>query len=212
MVYKAVIFDLDGTLVHTTQEYRSRTCGQTLATLGVKAKIEQIDKFWFGTDRDRIITETFGLNPKVFWRIFREYDNIESRKKFTKPYDDIDFIRELRAKGIKTGIVTGAPPNIATMEIELLGKQDFDAIVIAHTSNGKQPKPHPQGLVECLNLLDVNNNGAIYVGNGEEDIVTARNAGVLDILIDRGEFPFNDLNASLKINSLYDLRKVLSSV
>ena len=64
MRYKATIFDLDGTLVHTTQEYRNRICRQTLAALGVRVQIEQIDRFWFGTDRDRIITNIYN---KHFW-------------------------------------------------------------------------------------------------------------------------------------------------
>ena len=49
MVYKAVIFDLDGTLVHTMPEYRYKIVGQTVRDLGAKSSHHLIDKFWFQT-------------------------------------------------------------------------------------------------------------------------------------------------------------------
>jgi phosphoglycolate phosphatase-like HAD superfamily hydrolase len=58
-------------------------------------------------------------------------------------------------------------------------------------------------------LLRVKNTEAIYIGNGEEDIKTAKNANVLDVLLIRGEYEFQNVNPSIKINSLYDLREIL---
>ena len=49
---------------------------------------------------------------------------------------------ELREKGYKTGIVT-APVHIPNLEIEMPGREDFDASVIANIPDGIKPKPHP---------------------------------------------------------------------
>jgi len=209
MAYKAVVFDLDGTLVHTTPEYRYLIVGQTLKDLGAISSNHHIDRFWFEARRDEIIIKDFKLEPELFWQTFRKNDAPELRKQFTKPYNDIDFLDELRQKDYKTGIVTGAPINIASLEIEMLDKNNFDAIIIAHTSNGFKPKPHKHGLEECLNLLKINKDEAIYVGNSNEDVETARNAQVFDVFLERGEYKFLDINPSLRIYSLYDLRQLL---
>ncbi len=206
MKYTAAIFDLDGTLIHSDPEFRYTLVGKILNDLGVKFSKEDIDRFWFETDRDEIVTCDFGLTISAFWDPFKKYDTAELRKKFAKTYDDVDFIRELQKAGYKTGLVTGAPLHIAEMEIDMIGEEKFDAIVVAHRQNGFTPKPHPQGLEECLDLLGVYKSEAVYIGNGDEDVQTARNAGVFDILIDRGEYAFPKTKPSKTISSLYDLR------
>ncbi len=209
MPYKAIIFDLDGTLVHTTPEYRYKIVGQTLKELGAKSSDHHIDRFWFEARRNKIIKEHFGIEPELFWQTYRKYDTPELREQFTRLYDDIDFIKELKRKGYKIGIVTGAPMHIAFLEIKMLGEENFDEIVIAATSNGIKYKPHPHGLLECLNKLGIKKEEAIYVGNSDEDVITAKNAQVFDVLLKRGEHTFPEINPSLTILSLYELRKLL---
>lgn len=210
MSYKAVVFDLDGTLISTSHEHRRLAVGWTLKDLGVEASPKMIDKFWFEHGRDDTIRETFHIDPKLFWDIFHTYDTVEFRSQFTKPYDDLGFISELKRNGYKTGIVTTAPDYIASFEIGMIGKKLFDAVVgnLAHT----KPKPHPYGLEKCLEMLGVKSDEAIYVGNGEEDVETARNAHVLDVMIDRGEYQFPGIKPSLLIHSLYELRPILNLV
>ena len=157
MKFKAVIFDLDGTLVHTLPEYRYEVVGKTLKNLGRTATQEDIDRFWFITERDELIEQKWQLPYGDFWKEYQRHDNTELRRKLTKPYEDTSYLNELKKKGYRLGIVTGAPVHIASLEIGMLGEDKFDAIVIAHKLNGRQPKPHPSGLNECLGLLDINN-------------------------------------------------------
>ena len=209
MKYKAVLLDLDGTLVHTSPEYRYTIVGETLTGLGIKTTNDLIDKFWFETSRDKIIRQDFGLNPEIFWAKYRERDHTELRRKLTWPYNDIDFVKELKRIGCKTGIVTGAPPHIASLEISMIGEENFDCVVIASESRGIRPKPDAHGIEEALRFLNTQNNEAMYIGNAEEDILAARNANVLDILLIRGEYKLPEIKPSLKIHSLYDLREIL---
>jgi FMN phosphatase YigB (HAD superfamily) len=64
------------------------------------------------------------------------------------------------------------------------------------------------GTNKCLNFLGIKKSESMFVGNGEEDII-ARNAQVFDVLLKRGEYEFTDIQPSLTINSLYDLRNLL---
>lgn len=208
MKYDAVVLDLDGTLIHTKPSYRYLVVGKTLRDLKVPFSREKVNKFWFGARRNEIIREEFGLDPDTFWNVFYSYDTNDLREKYTESYNDVIFVKELRQNGFKTGIVTGAPLRIANLEIGMIGEENFDAIVVAHSLNGFRPKPDPHGLKECLSCLGVENDRAIYVGDADEDIETARNAQIFDVLLYRAEHD-HSLIPSLKINSLYDLRGFL---
>ncbi|MCK4521063.1 MAG: HAD-IA family hydrolase, partial [Nanoarchaeota archaeon] len=207
--YKAVIFDLDGTLVYTAPEYRYEIVGKALKELGTTASNHHIDRFWFEAERNTIIKKHFRLKPELFWSTYNKYDSMDLRKQLTKLYDDVGFIQELKEKGYKIGIVTGATHPIAELEVSMIGKDIFDAVVIVNSLNGKNPKPHPQGIKECLDILGVKNNEAIYVGNADEDVISAKNAQVFDVLLLRGEHVFQNTNPTLTINSLYELRNLL---
>ncbi|MBN1376898.1 HAD family hydrolase [Candidatus Woesearchaeota archaeon] len=212
MKYEAVIFDLDGTLVHTNMSHIHYAFRETLREFGItNPKDEDIDMCWFESNRDEMIREKFRVDSKLFWDKFREYDTPNIREKFTKPYSDIVFIEELRKKKYKTGIVTAAENNIASLEIGMLGEGDFDGIIIAQASNGIKPKPHPHGLESCLNILGVDKSKAMYVGNAKEDVEAAKNADVLDVLLIRedNKYKFSNVNPSVKIYSLYDLKEIL---
>jgi phosphoglycolate phosphatase len=208
--YNTYVFDLDGTLVRTKKEYRYVTVGNTLKELGKEPVIESIDKFWFGSNRDEIIRKDFKLDAELFWNTFYTYDTLEQRKPYLEVYNDVGIINELRQRGYRIGLVTGAPKEMAMMEIGLLGDEFFGSKVIANPRNGIKSKPDPEGLEICLRELGSSKNETVYIGNAMEDVETARNAEVRDILINRGEHDISQIKASLTIHSLYELRGFLN--
>lgn len=213
MKYRAVIFDLDGTLVHTEPEYRYKIIGDTLRELGViYFSPEHMDMLWFETERNKIIKKCFGQEPEIFWKVYTKKESVELRKQFIKAYADIDFILRLKEIGYKTGIVTGSPEHIVDLEVGMLGKEHFDSVVVARNSAGIMPKPHPHGLEKCIKSLNIQKHESLFVGNAEEDILTAKNAGVSDVFLERGEykFEFGGIKPSTRINSLYKLRYLLN--
>jgi phosphoglycolate phosphatase-like HAD superfamily hydrolase len=209
MVYKAVIFDLDGTLVHTKPEYLHNLIGRVLEELGTTATDKQMDKFWFESAKNEIIEQDFKVEVSSFWKLFRAYNSPDSKDNNVVLYEDIDFISELRRNGYKTGAVTSARPVTVEFYANLLGENRLDVMISANELNGLKFKPHPQGLEHCLNLLGVAAQEAVYVGNADDDLGVARNAKVLDVIIDRGEYDFSRLNPTHRITSLYELRELL---
>lgn len=219
MSYKTLIFDLDGTLVHTAPEYRYQIVGETLKKLGTKDySTDHIDQFWFEMDRDRIIKKYFGQEPEIFWKVYTEYENVQLRRQFIKLYHDVDFVHHLKDTGYKIGVVTGSPHHITDLEIGMIGKDKFDSVVVARHSKEDSPlegpKPNPWGIEKCLSALGGKKEESLYVGNAEEDVLAARNAGILDVYVERGEYKFDldSLKPSVLINSLYDLKGLLNIV
>ena len=210
MNYKAIIFDLDGTLVHTPQDYVKTCLEKTLAELGSSAVLtdEIIKEFWFYTGRNKIVENVFNLDVGTFWKNYRKNDKPDLRKRVSRAYKDTKIIKELK-KRYRLGIVTGAEKAVAHAEMELMGSGIFNSLIIAKQSEGIEPKPNPEGVYLCLKELGVESSETIFVGNGGEDIEAAKTAGVFDILIDRGEHPYIGLSPKRKINSLGELQTCL---
>lgn len=195
--YKLIVFDLDGTLVHTTGEYRYFIVPKVLKKLKKNAAIslDIIDKFWFNGERDETIAKYFHCDPKIFWKNFHKEDKLEERAKYTHVYDDvIATLKSLKKIGKKLAITTGAPKKLAQMEIGLLPENYFKKIISIHSTRYK-PKPDPQSLLGYLKFCKTKANDSVYIGNSGEDLQYAKNAGVDFIYLERKK---HSLNSKLK--------------
>jgi len=115
----------------------------------------------------------------------------------------------LHEKGIRTGVVTATYPPIAKMQLKKIGFGFDEIFFMTKTFNDYVSKPNPVGILHCLNKFRVSRAEACYVGNALEDVLTAKNAGVLDVLIDRKEHDCSCVDASVKINSLRELLELV---
>ncbi|MBI4018588.1 MAG: HAD family hydrolase [Candidatus Aenigmarchaeota archaeon] len=208
MKIKAVIFDLDGTLIHTKPEYLSQLLKRCFADTGIEPSYENVERLWFGLEKDRIVSE-LGGNPLDFWKKFIDYDTIDERTKHLVPYEDIRVVKKLAENGTKVGVVTNAVFHMAHHEIDILREHgiQFDAIVVAFDKDLNmmvKPKPSPEGIEECLKILGVAAADAVFVGDTPEDAEAARAAGVLSVHIDRGEHSIK-VGADIRIKSLDEI-------
>lgn len=208
MVLKATLFDLDGTLTSTRKEYWMPLVDGVASRHGkINLTENQIARFWFGHNRDETIS-SWGLSPDVFWKTFRELDSLEARERSVFLFEDVKILNELKGNGIKLGLVTQAPPWIASMQLKKI-PVEFDSVVFMYENPPEsRTKPHPGGIAKCLNELGVSPGEAVYIGNSEEDFLTARNAGMRFLLLDRGEHETEGISAE-RIKSLHELVPLL---
>ena len=95
----------------------------------------------------------------------------------TRPYDGIEaLLARLKAEGYPMAIVS----NKADLVVALLRKLYFDALipVAVGETEGVLRKPAPDMVIEGLRRLGLPGAKAVYVGDSEVDLQTARNAGL----------------------------------
>lgn len=209
MRFKGALLDLDNTLVQSSPEHRYLLVGDVLKKMGTTTSQKNIDDFWYESHRNTIIREQFGVDHVAFWEIYKVLDTVALRLQHTSVYEDVSVLKKLHAEGYRLGIVTGAPPSIAAAEINLVGPELFDVVVSANPRHGLRSKPHPDGFHHALDKMRFLPEHVIYVGNGREDVEGAQNAGIVDVLMDRGEYSYPNLKPFKTITTFYQVEPIL---
>lgn len=205
---KAVLFDIDNTLTWTEENYIISVFSNTLKKLQNEKGWSKQDKLdlWYTYKRNQML-EARNINPDIFWRTFLKYDT--ERINHTHFFKDSKIIKQLKKQGYKIALVTGASLDITDKIADKIGRHYLDEIIVANDAkivNQLNAKPSPDSLIHCLSNLNIKNSDACYVGNGEEDILAAKNADVLDILIKRKTHPLEiKVKPTIEIDSLYEL-------
>lgn len=177
---KAVIFDLDGTLLNTLDGLKDST-NFALRQFGYEEKsIEQI-RSYVGNGVEKLIMRALpqGVNKPDFENCLETFklDYSKNMYKKTVPYAGIiEMLKVLKAKNIKTGVVS----NKFDAAVKELCKKYFGELIDIAEGEGPQtrPKPCPDGVLKVMKCLDVKNNEVLYVGDSDVDVCTANNANI----------------------------------
>ncbi|WP_251081456.1 HAD family hydrolase, partial [Frankia sp. Mgl5] len=81
---------------------------------------------------------------------------------------------------MKLGIVTGKGSNSAEISIAQLQLAPFFPVVITG-DDVAEPKPHPEGILLAMKLLQAEPQTTLYVGDSDSDIKAAKAAGVTSV-------------------------------
>jgi len=190
MTIKAVIFDLDGTLLNTIEDLKD-SVNFALSCFGFPVlTVEQVNSF-VGDGVAKLIERSipFGLsNPKFneCLGIFKKhYENNMYNK--TKPYDCIlKMLSSLKESGIKTAVVS----NKFDLAVRELTKKYFGELIDVSIGEceerGIAKKPSPDMVFEVLKELNLTKDEVLYVGDSDTDILTAKNSGIECISVSWG--------------------------
>lgn len=183
MSYKAVLFDMDGTLLDALEDLCDST-NHALAQMGYPLRgIEEIRRF-IGNGAEKQIRRAVpeGTSEgKIMETLaaFRAYYQDHCQIK-TKVYDGLlDVLSELKEKGVKMAVVSNKPDAaVKKLSREYFGDRLDYAI---GPSDGVRCKPYPDMAEEALKALGVEKKDAVFVGDSEVDVQTGLNAG-LDVI------------------------------
>lgn len=192
---KAVIFDLDGTLLNTLDDLAD-SCNETLRQMNFPLRsIDEIRQF-VGNGIAKLMELSIPdgkENPEYEKSVLLMKENYAKNwQNKTRPYDGIlDLISTLHRMEIKTGIVSNKPD----AQVKELSEYYFSSSIKRETAvgdiEGRNRKPAPDSVLEVMRILEVGKNETVYVGDSDVDIKTAKNAGIPCISVTWG---FRDRN------------------
>lgn len=183
---KAVIFDLDGTVLDTLSDLNA-CMNEALAQFGCPPITPAQTRAYVGNGGLLYATRALPADRRgEAERFYREiYCPILFRcqNRLTKGFPgEEDCMAALKAAGIRLAIVTNKSQEAAdTLRATLLGAYAFD--VVFGNREGIPVKPDPTAVRMVLQELGVTPAEAAFIGDGETDVQTAKNAGMRSVSV-----------------------------
>lgn len=214
-MYKAVLFDLDGTLANTIHDITdSVNCMLSQKGYPLKSHDDILRVISYGRREflRRCLPPSVSDNEEELARCLTLYTQYYEQHYMdnTKPYDGmIDLIIRLQARGILSAVVTNkAHKNAVYMIDKLFPKEAFyDVWGLLHFP----PKPDPTIALHAATAMGVAPAECLFVGDSELDMITAQNAGMCAVGVSWGYRPVSVLQkngADFIVNSPAELEQI----
>lgn len=212
---KAIIFDLDGTLVDSARDLQDAT-NALLAEEGLRPISLDEAKSMIGDGAAKLVERAVAATggdlarlPEFVARFLTIYQANASRH--TQAYPGVaDTLAGLRRLGLPLAVVTNKP-YAATIDIlEALGLRGyFDAVIGGDTL--PERKPHPAPILMALDRLGTAPEAALMVGDNYHDVQAARAAGVRAFAVTYGysHKPHAELGAERLLATMTELLPVV---
>ena len=181
---KACIFDMDGTTVNTINSI-AHFANSALKKYNLPVIDTEKYNYLVG-DGARVLVqrmiETVGGSNNDFENVFSEYNSTYDNDfmYLTEAYDGIlELLDSLKAKGIKSAILSNKPHETAIKVSDTLFGDNID---ICYGARASVPlKPDPSGVFELLELLGVKKEECVYIGDTSTDMKTGKNSGLYTV-------------------------------
>jgi pyrophosphatase PpaX len=220
---KAMLFDLDGTLVKLPLiwYFFDHLLVQTLTEFSVPVPSQETRlAVWHTGGNFETVIRSWGVTD--YHAFIHRFDTLdyEKRKEMIKAgtiqlFDDVDVLEPLHER-FHLGLLTNTPPEIAWLEVNSFNlERFFDDFVMLGTVEQHIAKPEPEGFLRCLKNLDARPEEAVMVGDSSSDIIGGNQVGMITVFIDRSDQqrPINfQPPPDLIIADLHDLLKFRSAL
>ncbi|MER9063468.1 phosphoglycolate phosphatase [Mesorhizobium sp. M0482] len=210
---KAILFDLDGTLVDSAPDIAAAVnellAGHDLPPLRldqVKAMIgggiRKLVERAFAAPGTPLLGSALDEANRVMAPIYRRH--LTGRTRLMPGVREV--LTHLHLSGIAMAVVTNKP-QLAAREILLHFRLTEYLGAIVGGDAVTSLKPAPDALLLALDLLQVEPRDTLMVGDSSADVAAARAAGMAVILLRGGysQIPVEELGADLVCDSLFDL-------
>jgi len=175
---KAIVFDMDGTLLDTLQDL-TNAVNVALAKYGLPEKtVAEVCKVVGNGARNLVkgvVPE--GESHPDFETIFEDYKAYYAAhcEEETKPYAGIwELLQELKKRDYKMAVVSNKPDGAVKILAEKYFPECFQVAI--GDMEGYKRKPAPDLVYKALEELGAKKEEAIYVGDSDVDLMTAMNA------------------------------------
>jgi phosphoglycolate phosphatase len=208
--YKAILFDLDGTLVDSVQDI-CEAANVALRERNLPSLSAKVVRGMIGDGlpklAERALQEAGGKSDQLQDFTLRVSSYYEKHAAvFTRCYPGAyPVLRELRARGIKLGVVTNKPTSAARSLLKDLDILGMLGVVVGSDSLPRKPDPAP--VLEAIRILAIEPDGVMMVGDSAHDIDAAHAAGISSVAVTYGYYRSDPstFGADYVIDSLHEL-------
>lgn len=185
MNFRAVLFDLDGTLLDTIDDLAD-SMNRALERLGFPTHEVAAYKYYVGDGVEKLARRALPEGHRDEQTIARciagmraEYGKRWAEK--TRPYEGIaELLNALTARGVPMAIFSNKPDDLVKLMVpELLPHWKFQ-VVLGHRP-GAEKKPHPAAALEIARTIGVPPAEFLYLGDTNTDMQTANAAGMYPV-------------------------------
>lgn len=187
MKTKAIVFDLDGTLLNTLTDL-TVSVNYMLDKFAFPLKSESEIRSYLGNGIRVLVAKSLPETEKSrldeCLAVFKSHYDVHKDDN-TAPYDGIvEMLKDVRAAGLKSAIVS----NKYDAAVRQLKEETFSGLIdfAVGERTDLNPKPAPDGVLLALKTLGVSREESVYVGDSEVDLLTAKNSGLNCIAVTWG--------------------------
>lgn len=173
--YKAVIYDIDGTLLNTLNMNMYPLMKIIKEETGEDWTFEQVLKF--APYPGMKVMEELGIKDKekTYARWVQYVNDYEDEATLYEGFEEV--FETFKEKGVKQAIVSSKLR--AQYEIDIVSKGiDHYMSAVVLEDDTTHHKPHPEPLLKCIEKLDLNADEVIYIGDAHSDYEAALNAHI----------------------------------
>jgi phosphoglycolate phosphatase len=214
----AVVFDLDGTLIHSAPDIAAHL-NAVLQEVGVSPFTEHEVLPFIGSGASRLITDAFAARgqhlpardvTRLTARYLEIYRRDDSPRTVAFP-QAADTLATLQRRGLGVAVCTNKPQAISDAVLLRLRLDNYIQAVIGSDSGfGRKPEPGP--VWESCRRLGVPVDQALLVGDTAIDVAAARAAGLPVVVVRHGysQKPVEHLGAEAILENLAELPALLA--
>jgi pyrophosphatase PpaX len=201
LMIKAVLFDLDGTLIDTNELVIKCFKFVYKKHLNLEVSTEDICKY-FGEPLLKTFQRYDEKNAMELTEYYKEY-NSRIHDEMAKSFEGAkETLLSLKAKGIKVGVVTSKRREMTVRGLSLISTEDIVDVLITPEDTNKH-KPDPEPILKACERLKLSSKEVLYVGDTSFDIKSSMSAGASSCLVKYTRLPLEEL-MELKPNYTID--------
>ncbi|PCI27353.1 MAG: HAD family hydrolase [SAR324 cluster bacterium] len=200
MHYKAIIFDLDGTLLNTLEDLGD-TVNLILAAKILPTHDLEAYQYFIGEGARNLIQRALPEKERketLIDECFAEFNRIYANnwKIKSKPYPGIStMLDKLSRQGISLNVLSNKPHSF-TLQCVAAMLPEWSFQVVFGQREDVPRKPDAAGALEIAAMLGFNANEILYMGDSATDMKTAANAGMDAVGVTWGYRPQEELESN----------------
>ena len=181
---RAVLFDLDGTLLDTVPDLHAAVCSM-LEELGRPALQEEAIRCYVGRGIPNLVKRSLADSldaaeddspaPVEALASFRRHYARENGRRTQLFPGVIEGLQSIRSMGLQMAVITNKAEAFTRPLLEMTGLAEYFSVVVSGDNLPKH-KPDPMALVWACGRLNVSPRDALFIGDSVNDFLAARAA------------------------------------